>query len=302
MATASGTFCGVCETQHVVKEAAFWCPECDEGICTSCEKHHRALKGTRNHEVTSIDNYKQIPPTIACINQHCPEHDKKYQHFCSQHEKLCCPLCITTCHKKCDLFAIDEIVKTSKNSKLFDIMEQSLKEMKNNIERIVEDRKQNLEEIKQQRLRFLAEIKEIRDKINIHLDKLEQEILQDIEAAEQKVMSQINRCVLKVSEHGKTIDELQNNIAATKSCATDLQTFFGGKVLDAKIKNEIGFIMSVLEDRSLQQIHLQCRMDDKMVDILSMTKIGYISVVTKPPAITITTGRENQAQKILPTI
>lgn len=66
MATASRTFCGVCETQHVVKEAAFWCPECDEGICTSCEKHHRALKGTRNHEVTSIDNYKQIPPTIAC--------------------------------------------------------------------------------------------------------------------------------------------------------------------------------------------------------------------------------------------
>ncbi|VDI82532.1 Hypothetical predicted protein [Mytilus galloprovincialis] len=294
MATASRTFCGVCETQHVAKEAAFWCPECDEGICTSCGKHHRASKGTRNHEITSIYNYKQIPPTIACINQYCPEHDKKFQHFCSQHEKLCCPLCITTCHKKCDLFAID--------FKLFDIMEQSLKEMKNNIDRIVKDRKQNLEEIKQQRLRFQAEIKEIRDKINIHLDKLEQEILQDIEAAEQNVMSQIKRCVFKVSDHEKTIDELPNSLSATKSFATDLQTFFGGKVLDAKIQSEERFMVSLLEDRSLQQINLQCRMDDKMWDILSMTQIGDIYVVTKPPAITIKTDRENQAQKILPPI
>lgn len=180
-------------------------------------------------------------------------------------------------------------------------MEQSLKEMKNNIERIVKDRRQNLEIIKNQRQRFQTDIKEIRDKINTHPDKLEQEILQDIEAAEQKVMSQIDRFVLKVSNHEKTIDELQKIYLRRESLQLTF-SHFGGKMLDAKIKNEKGFMMSLLEDRSLQQINLQCRMDDKMVDILSMTKIGDISVVTSPPAITITTGRENQAQEILPTI
>ncbi|CAC5426649.1 unnamed protein product [Mytilus coruscus] len=205
MASASGTVCGVCETQHVVKEAAFWCLDCDEGICTSCEKHHRASR--------------QIPPIIASISQYCQGHN--------------------------------EIVKTSKNSALFEIKEQSLKEMKNNIERIVEDRRQNLEEIKQQRQRFQTDIREIRDKINTHLDKLEQEIQQDIQAAEQKVMSQIDSFVLKISDHGKTIDELKNNISATKSFATDLQTFFGGKMFEAKIKEEEKFIVSLIEDGSL---------------------------------------------------
>ncbi|VDI22331.1 Hypothetical predicted protein [Mytilus galloprovincialis] len=302
MASASGSYCGVCEAQDVVKAAAFWCPECNEGICTSCEKHHRASRGTRKHEVTSMDDYKQIPPIIASINQYCPEHDKKYQLYCSQHEQLCCPLCITTNHKKCDLLAIDEIVKTSRNSALFEIMEQNLKEMKNNIDRIVEDRRQNLEIIKQQRQGFQTDIKEMRAKINIHLDKLEQEIQQDLQAAEQKVMSQINRFVQKVSDHEKTIDELQNNIAATKRFATDLQTFFGGKMFEAKIQEEEKFMTSLIEDSGLQQIHLQCKLDNKMSDILSMTKIGEISVTTKPSTISMTTDREKQAQKRIPTI
>ncbi|CAG2206646.1 unnamed protein product [Mytilus edulis] len=306
MASASESYCGVCEAQDVVKAAAFWCPECNEGICTSCEKHHRASRGTRKHEITSMDDYKQIPPIIASINQYCSEHDKKYQLYCSQHEQLCCPLCITTNHKKCDLkcdlLAIDEVVKTARNSALFEIMEQNLKEMKNNIDRIVEDRRQNLEIIKQQRQGFQKDIKEMRAKINIHLDKLEQEIQQDLQAAEQKVMSQINRFVQKVSDHEKTIDELQNNIAPTKRFATDLQTFFGGKIFEAKIQEEEKFMTSLIEDSGLQQIHLQYKLDNKMSDILSMTKIGEISVTTKPSTISMTTDREKQAQKRIPTI
>ncbi|CAG2221674.1 unnamed protein product [Mytilus edulis] len=181
-------------------------------------------------------------------------------------------------------------------------MEQSLKEMKKNIERIVEDRRQNLEAIKHQRQRFHADIKETRAKINNHLDKLEQEIKQDIQAAEQKVISQINRFVQKVSDHGKTIDELQKNITATKRFATDLQTFFGGKMFESKIQKEEKFMMSLIEDGCLQQLNLQWRMDAKMSDILSMTKISEISVIPKPSTISVTTDREKQAQQMIPKI
>lgn len=95
---------------------------------------------------------------------------------------------------------------------------------------------------------------------------------------------------------------LQNNISATKRFATGLQTFFGGKMFEAKIQEEEKFMMSLIEDGSLQQINLQWKMDDKMSDILSMTKIGDISVITNPPTITMTTDREKQAQQIVPMI
>ncbi|XP_052093900.1 uncharacterized protein LOC127729954 [Mytilus californianus] len=302
MASASGTFCGVCETQHVVREATFWCSECDEGLCSSCEKHHRASKASRNHEVISVNNYQKIPNTIANINQYCSDHEKKYQLYCSKHEKLCCPLCITRNHKTCDLMAIDDIVKTSKTSALFDIMEQSLKDMKSNMKKIVEDRKQNLEKIQQQRQRFQTDIKEIREKINKHLDKLEKKIQQDIQVATQKVQSQIEKLHSKISDNGKSLDELSKNIFATKSFATDLQTFFGGKMFEAEIQKEEKFMQSLIEDGSLQQINLQCKLDDKMSDILSMTKIGDISIITNSPTITLTIDRDKQAQHMVPTI
>ncbi|CAG2234973.1 unnamed protein product [Mytilus edulis] len=302
MASASGTLCGVCETQDVVRDAIFWCPECDEGLCTSCEKHHRASKSSKNHDVTSANDYQQLPSSIANIRQYCPEHERKYQHYCSQHEKLCCPLCITRNHKTCELMAIEEIIKTAKTSAFFDIMEQSIKDMKSNLERITDDRRKNLEDIHQQRQRFLTDIKEIRDKINKHLDKLENEIQQDIQDAEQKAKSQIDTLLSKISDHGKTIDKLQKNISATKHFATDLQTFLGGKMFEAEIQKEEKFMQSLVEDGDLQQINLQCKIDDKLSKILSMTKMAEMSIITNPPTIQMTTVSDKQAQQMIPKI
>ncbi|VDI72449.1 Hypothetical predicted protein [Mytilus galloprovincialis] len=302
MASASGKMCGVCETQLVLREAALWCPECDEGLCSSCEKHHRASKATKNHEVTSVNNYKQLPPEIASIKQNCSDHDKKYQHYCSQHQELCCPLCITTNHKKCDLLAIDEIVKMSKSSALFDVMEQSLEDMTIKLGRIVEDRILNMEKFQEQRQRFETDIKEMRDKINRHLDKLETEIQHDIQAAEQKAQSQTDNLHSKIADHEKSQDELQKNIFATKMFATDLQAFFGGKMFEAEIQKEEMFLKSLTEDGSFQHIHLKFRIDDKMSDILSITKIGEILTIKNPPTITLAMDRNKQAQQSVPKI
>ncbi|XP_063420761.1 uncharacterized protein LOC134705978 [Mytilus trossulus] len=170
------------------------------------------------------------------------------------------------------------------------------------MKKIIEDRKQNLGKIHQQRLRFQTDIKEVRKKINKHLDNLEQEIQQDIQAAEQKVQSQIDRFLSKILCHDKSLNELQKRISATKSFATDLQTFLGGKMFEAEIQKEEIFMQSLITDGSLQQINLQCIIDNKMSDILSMTKIGEISAIENPPTITLTMTRDKQAQLMLPTI
>ena len=249
-----------------------------------------------------MDDYQQLPSSIANIKQYCSDHKRKYQHYCSKHEQPCCPLCLASNHMKCDFLAIDEIIKTSKTSALFDIMEQSMKDMKSTLERITDDRGKNLEDIHEQRQRFLTDIKEIREKINKHLDKLEQEIEQNIQAAEQKAISQIDTVLSKISGHCKTTDKLQKNISATKHLATDLQTFLGGKMFEAEIQKEEKFMQSLIEDGDLQQINLQCKIDDKLSKILSLTKMGEISVTANQPTITITMDRENQAQQMIPKI
>ncbi|XP_063420763.1 uncharacterized protein LOC134705980 [Mytilus trossulus] len=302
MTSASGTLCGVCATQDVFRDAIFWCPECDEGLCTACEMYHRASKSSKKHEVTSVDDYKQLPSSIANIKQYCSDHEEKYQHYCSQHETLCCPLCLTSNHMKCDFLAIVEVIKTSKISALYDIMEQSIKDMKSNLERITDDREKNLEDIHEQRQRFSTDIKEIRAKINKHLDELEQEIEHNIQAAEQKAISQVDTVLSKISSHSKTIDKLQKNISATKHVATDLQTFLGGKMFEAEVQKEEKFMQSLKEDGDFQQIKLECKIDDHISDILCMTQMGQISITANPPTITVSTNREKHAQQMIPTI
>ena len=72
--------------------------------------------------------------------------------YCPNHDTICCPVCISTNHKKCDdLMAIPEIIKAAKTSSIIANLEQSLRDMKHNIGIAVKDREGNLSLIRKQR-------------------------------------------------------------------------------------------------------------------------------------------------------
>jgi hypothetical protein len=54
------TLCGICESQHITKCAGQWCPECEEGLCFECQKHHSLSKSTRTHGIISIEYYDTL--------------------------------------------------------------------------------------------------------------------------------------------------------------------------------------------------------------------------------------------------
>ncbi|CAG2201145.1 unnamed protein product [Mytilus edulis] len=61
-------------------------------------------------------------------------------------------------------------------------------------------------------------------------------------------------------------------------------------------------MQSLIEDGDLQQINLQCKIDDKLSKILSLTKMAEISIITNPPTIKMTTTGYKQAQQMIPKI
>jgi tripartite motif-containing protein 2/3 len=159
MATSSDVLCSICEAQHTIKNADNWCPECEEGLCSECLKHHNVSKCTKSHEVISIENYHKIPQSVYRIVQHCTEHDRRYQIYCPMHESLCCLLCISENHQECvGLLAIENIIKTAKTSAMLDSIEDTLKDMFSNMERVIRDREENLTEITDQRRKIHNEI------------------------------------------------------------------------------------------------------------------------------------------------
>ncbi|XP_063434326.1 transcription intermediary factor 1-beta-like [Mytilus trossulus] len=296
MATSSGTLCGVCESQQVTTDASFWCPECDEGLCSTCLKYHNGSKSTRNHEVISVDNYRQLPSFVASVQHCCSEHDKKYQLYCLQHESPCCPLCVITNHKKCDLQSIDEIIKDSKTSAMFDDVKQRMNDIKVNLKRIIDDRDQNLSKVQLQKMKIQSEIQTMRDKINQHLDTIEQNILQELGDVEKGVSSEI-RCIrTKLLKHTKNAEELDIHISAIKKYASNLQIFVGMKKIETDIDHAEKFMVSLLENGSLQQVDLDLKVDKKMSDILTIVGYGKISRSSTAPTVSMQAGKNKQAQ------
>ncbi|XP_052101422.1 uncharacterized protein LOC127735315 [Mytilus californianus] len=298
MASSSTVSCGVCNSQHTTTNADYWCPECDEGLCFQCLKYHNASKALRNHDVISVDNYKQLPPSIANISPYCSQHDRKFKNYCPQHESLCCPLCIQSNHANCvGILSLENVIQTAKTSVLFESLDQNLKDIKMNIYRVVKDRKQNLVQIQNQRQKFHDEIKQVRNRINEHLDSLEQRILQDLYAAEEKVKPQIEDLLGKLAEHTETLDLLQTNMSAIKEYASDLQAFLGSKMIETEIKKHEIFMHSLFEDGSLQKIDLNCKIGDNLSDVLStVTSFGSISVASSSPLVVLQTEKDKQAQ------
>ena len=193
--------------------------------------------------------------------------------------------------------SIREIIKTSKTSTLIDDIEQSLINIKYNIDNVIKNREQNLSKIRQQRQIFHEQLKQMRVKINSHLDTLEHNILKELDDAEEKIRSKIENLLKQLSEKSKKIEGIQRDITAVKEYASDLQTFLGSKTIEEEVKKEEKYIMALSEDGCLQQLNLKCTIDKKIKDIMStMTSFGSISIEKSPPSVVNKTKKSKQAQ------
>ncbi|VDI46797.1 Hypothetical predicted protein [Mytilus galloprovincialis] len=206
----------------------------------------------------------------------------------------------TSNHAECvGILSLENVIQTAKTSVLLKSLDENLKYIKINAEKVVKDRKQNLEEIQNQRQQICDEIKKVRNKINAHLDGLEQLIHQDLYSAEEKVKAQIEDLLRKLAEHTENIDILQTNMSAIKEYASDLQAFLGSKMIETEIKKHEILMQSLFEDGSSQKINLNYNIEDKLSDVLStVTSFGSISVESSSPLVVLQTENDKQAQII----
>ena len=308
MATSGGTqdqdtddiLCGICESQHITKCADHWCPECEEGLFSECQKHHSLSKASRTHGIIAIEKYKKLPQSISQIVHNCKDNEMKVTNYFPKYDTICCPVCISTNHEKCcDLMAIPELIRTAKTSSIIATMEQSLRDMKRNIDIAVKDREGNLSSIRKQRQHYSDEIKQIRVKINSHLDTIEQRIMGELIDVEENVKLQIENLLTELSKRSDTINEIQGTILALKAYASDLQTFLGSKSIEVEVEKQEKFVESLSEDGSLKQLNIKCSIENKILDLVStITTFGSVAIETGSQRAVLKTKKSKQAQII----
>ena len=155
MATATTQCCNICNHENTSKLAATWCPECEDFLCTDCNRHHSRSSATKQHIVISIENYQKLPSSILSIKNRCTKHDNKNEFYCSIHGDPCCVMCTRDDHRHCqELRPIFEVTENVKSSTAIVHIERDLKDIDAAFEKMKSDITNNITDIDQQKRKF----------------------------------------------------------------------------------------------------------------------------------------------------
>ncbi|CAC5396325.1 unnamed protein product [Mytilus coruscus] len=127
--------CNMCKRQNNLNIAQHWCRDCVEAFYEECLRLHNIMKFSADHKVVKIEEIKMCASgsksDLCLISDSCPIHKSKIlEAFCFDHQKLCCVLCLTLQHRKCEnVHAIDEIQYLNKSS-ILSSLESELIEIK----------------------------------------------------------------------------------------------------------------------------------------------------------------------------
>ena len=148
MATATTQCCSICDHENESKMAATWCPECEDLLCTDCDRHHARSSSSKKHIVISMENYQKLPIYILSIKNRCTKHDNKYEFYCSIHGDPCCVMCTRDDHRHCqELRPVLEVTENAKSSTAIVHIERDLKDIDAAFEKIKSDITNNISDI-----------------------------------------------------------------------------------------------------------------------------------------------------------
>ncbi|KAK3084188.1 hypothetical protein FSP39_009780 [Pinctada imbricata] len=169
--------CNVCEDEEA---GEYYCVECKQTLCSQCEKNHRRVAATRNHNIILRTQVADIDTKALA----CADHGEQASFHCEKCNVPVCTKCVTGQHKVHALSDIDDIIE--KENKL---LQDDIKALQ-----------RALPILKTQR----GEVHTKRESYNKKIDK----ILKDIEDENQAAIEEINK---KYNERVTNVRSIQNS-------------------------------------------------------------------------------------------
>ncbi|XP_071121194.1 protein lin-41-like [Mytilus edulis] len=297
MASISPT-CGICNSRNICKPSTAWCFECNEGLCVECKDHHILNKASKSHGIIPVNEFQKLPVSVLQISESCKSHSERYQAYCHKHECSCCTKCLISDHKNCkDLTDMNDVLSSIKSSNMMLEIENSMREIAENLKRIQKNRARNLSSLKLNRRTIEKEIHIARQTVNEHFDRLERELLRELQTTENNERKKISKILSSVERKEKEICELQASLALIKKHASDLQTFLVSKQIEHELMNTDIFVQSMQDNNELLDVNISLKANNSVEGMnISILRFGNIVVNTSQGDMSIVRQKVKQAQ------
>ncbi|VDI36578.1 Hypothetical predicted protein [Mytilus galloprovincialis] len=280
--------CDPCAYEDNITYAQKWCTTCEEGYCADCEKVHRSLKMSRNHNLITMSDYRKNKN--VSVSQTCEEHNKRYDLYCSLHDIALCIDCVDQ-HKTCSkLLSLDKAVENSKQSTALADLEDKINGALHNVIKFLKEEKLNEEQFETHENLIKKNIKETRNNLNTHLDFLENQMI--INLTEQTTASKATHC--SNLDQWFLVDQKQK-IETMKKMASDARVFLGTREINKMVSAEIKFIKTKMTDA--KHFGITMTIDPTITSLLDCTNLfGTISVIERKSELQFKDPKLDQAQ------
>ncbi|XP_071128230.1 tripartite motif-containing protein 59-like [Mytilus edulis] len=277
--------CHLCKTENNQNLATHWCRDCSDAFCDDCLRIHNRMKISADHKVVKIEEISKLAsegePDFSFISDKCSVHTSKIlEAFCFNHQALCCLLCVTAQHRKCDNVQAFEDM-TVLNADKIESFESKLKEVKSKAEELIEEKKSNYEKLsssfKDIELTAKTSAKSIKDRVDILLSSFLKEL--NMTRDEQKTVFEDK---LKAAENllGHIIS-LMKTTQSAREYGTLNHMFIHLKRSENKLKSKIEETSTILNKESVDETRFA--MNDTFLQAEKAENFGKIDLTFNAP-------------------
>ncbi|VDI30298.1 Hypothetical predicted protein [Mytilus galloprovincialis] len=274
--------CEPCFHEGNTQNAEKWCTDCNEGFCNVCEKAHKSLRITRDHNLILIEDYRKIENVNVCVQ--CEEHGSNLEMYCKRHEKAICIACLPTKHTYCadSIIPLAEAAKNAKTSTALADLEHTINETLVNIRTCLNEREAAIERVEKQEKIIKKRIFDTRETINKHLDDLERKLLNELTTTHTSCKSKYGTIQNQLNEMEKEIKRLQEQTSQLKRFASDIQVFLSTHQMNKEIHDEVKSITKALASVKNENIEIEIHQDItsllKDVDYFARVKVDKSTI------------------------
>ena len=263
--------CGPCKTDNVNKEAKYYCEQCQEHLCDSCQDTHRKLKATKTHNILSGSHMPKasgMTPRPACFVSCSCSQNREVVVYCEDHDDVICDSCATVKHRRCKTFSIQDKSRSYPTKKLGFIINKT-KTLRLKIEQLQQERDKDRTNITMMKDTCRKEITTFRKEVNDFLDHLERNMIQDLEKYEKKRKQLIDDQIKSLAITLKMID-LDYKLLEEAKYDNKTETMFAS---DVKISKNLSEYKAVLDDlkNNFERSYLYFQRNSKLVELQQTT-------------------------------
>ncbi|XP_071162475.1 uncharacterized protein [Mytilus edulis] len=282
---ASPVRCGPCGHDDIKKNAEKWCTDCNEGFCNVCEKPHKSMKISRDHNLIQIGDYRKIENVK--VHLECKDHGSKLEMYCKLHEMPICLACFPAKHKSCsdDIIPLAEAAKNAKASTSLADLEHTINNTIENIQECVKDREAATENMETQEIRIRKFISLTRQIINNRLDHLERKLLNDLSTTYSSCKSKYQKLTKKLNTIEKLIKRFKEETSELKRFAPDLHVFLSTHQMNKEVHGQVKAIQEAISsiDNYSVDIELHQGITSLLKDVDCFAKIKVDKSTTSFP-------------------